>query len=155
MPPQGQTPVRTKTTKRFSTSMISVVSNRGELRFMVYEGALTVATFLRFLRRLLRGQKQTLFVIVDNLKVHHAYKVQAWVARQQAPLELFFLPSYAPELNPDEYLNNALKQHLSRRPKPGDKPSLVKQVRATMQAFQRQPARTRSYFRAPAVRYAA
>jgi len=104
--PQGQTPVRTKTTKRFSTSMISVVSNRGELRFMVYEGALNVATFLRFLRRLLRGQKQKLFVIVDNLQVHHAYKVQAWVARQQDALELFFLPPYAPELNPDEYLNN-------------------------------------------------
>jgi hypothetical protein len=45
-------------------------------------------------------------VIVDNLQVPHAYKVQAWVARQQATLELFFLPPYAPELNPDEYLNN-------------------------------------------------
>ena len=77
------------------------------------------------------------------------------MVRHQAALELFFLPPYAPELNPDEYLNNDLKQHLSRRPKPGDKPSLVKQVRTTMQALQRQPARTRSYFRAPTVRYAA
>ncbi len=152
--PQGQAPVLTKTTKRFSTSMISVVSNRGELRFMVYDGALNVAHFLRFLRRLIRGRQQKLFVIVDNLKVHHAYKVQAWVARHQTALELCFLPPYAPELNPDEYLNNDLKQHLSRRPKPKDKASLVKQVRATMQALQRQPARTRSYFRAPAVRYA-
>lgn len=153
--PQGQTPVMTKTTKRFSTSMISVVSNRGDLRFMLYDGAFTVAHFLRFLRRLIRGQRRKLFLIVDNLKVHHAYKVQAWVARHQAALELFFLPPYAPELNPDEYLNNDLKQHLSIRPKAGDKPSLVKQVRATMQTLQHQPARTRSYFRAPAVRYAA
>ena len=153
--PQGQTPVLTKTTKRFSTSMISVVSNRGELRFMVYEGALNVAAFLRFLRRLIRGRQQKLFLIVDNLKVHHAYKVQAWVAQHSSALELCFLPPYAPEFNPDEYLNNDLKQHLSRRPKPKDKPSLMKQVRATMQAFQGQPKRTRSYFRAPAVRYAA
>ena len=153
--PQGQTPVLIKTTTRFSTSMISVVSNRGELRFMVYDGALNVAAFLRFLRRLIRGRKQKLFLIVDNLKVHHAYKVQAWVAQHQSALELCFLPPYAPQLNPDEYLNNDLKQHLSRRPKPRDKPSLVKQVRTTMQALQRQPERTRSYFRAPAVRYAA
>jgi len=153
--PQGQTPVFAKTTKRFSTSMISVVSNRGELRFMIYDGGLNVATFLRFLRRLIQGRQQKLFLIVDNLKVHHAYKVQAWVAQHQAALELCFLPPYAPELNPDEYLNNDLKQRLSRHPKPKDKPSLVKQVRATMHALQRQPARTRSYFRAPAVQYAA
>jgi len=153
--PQGQTPVQPKTTKRFSTSMISAVSNRGELRFMVYDGALNVATFLRFLRRLIRGRQQKLFLIVDNLKVHHAYKVQAWVARHQAALELCFLPPYAPELNPDEYLNNDLKQQLSHRPKPKDHSALVKQVRGTMQSFQRQPARTRSYFRAKAVRYAA
>ena len=153
--PQGQTPVLTKTTKRFSTSMISVVSNRGELRFMVYEGALNVAAFLRFLRRLIRGRQQKLFLIVDNLKVHHAYKVQAWIAQHQQALELCFLPPYAPALNPDEYLNNDLKQQLSRRPKPKDKPALVKQVRVTMHALQRQPERTRTYFRAPAVRYAA
>ena len=153
--PQGQTPVLPTTTKRFSTSMISVVSNRGDLRFMVYEGALNVAAFLRFLRRLIRGRQQKLFLIVDNLKVHHAYKVQAWVAPHHHVLELCFLPPYAPELNPDEYLNNDLKQQLSRRPKPKDQPDLVKQVRATMHALPRQPERTRAYFRAPAVRYAA
>ncbi len=153
--PQGQTPVVTTTTKRFATSMISTVSNRGELRFMVYEGAFTVATFLRFLRRLIHGRSQKLFLIVDNLKVHHAYKVQAWVAQHQHALELCFLPPYAPELNPDEYLNNDLKQQLRRRPKPNDQPTLVKQVRATMHALQRQPERTRAYFRAPAVQYAA
>lgn len=101
---KGKTPVLKQPGRRFSMSMISTVTNRGALKFMVYEGGLNVAIFLKFLGRLIKYQKKKIFLILDNLKVYHAKKVQSWIEKHRESLELFFLPSYAPEYNPDEYL---------------------------------------------------
>src|SRR6478672_10953815 len=108
--PRGATPVVVRTAKRITKSMISAVSNRGLLRFMLYDGGLNVELFLTFLRRLIKDAGQKLFLIVDNLRVHHAKKVKAWVHSHRHAIELFYLPAYAPEHNPDEYLNNDVKQ---------------------------------------------
>ena len=96
-----------------------------------------------------------MFLIVDNLTVHHARKVKAWVASHAHEIELFHLPAYAPEHNPDEYLNNELKQKLRQRPQPGDKDELVRNVRSVLRAIQRSPERVRAYFTPEPVRYAA
>ena len=101
--------VTTKQNPRMSQSpsrspSISAVTSRGTLRFMLYEGALNAGLFLAFLQRLVRGIQGKVFLIVDNLQVHKAGKVQAWVAERRDKIELFFLPAYAPEHNPDEYL---------------------------------------------------
>jgi transposase len=98
--------------------MISAVSNRGLMRFMLYEGALDVERFLAFLRRLVKDARQKVFLIVDNLKVHHARKVEAWAASHAHEIELFYLPAYAPEHNPDEYLNHALSRRCASNPSP-------------------------------------
>ena len=135
--------------------MISAVSNRGLMRFMLYDGALDADRFITFLRRLIKDAKQKVFLIVDNLKVHHARKVKAWVLSHRHAIELFYLPAYAPEHNPDEYLNNDAKQHLRQRPQPGSKSDLVAYTRTVMRAIQRSPARIRSYFRPDPVKYAA
>lgn len=153
--PQGQTPVLRKTAKKLSTSMISAVNNRGLMRFMCFKGALNVRLFIAFLRRLTDGASGKLFLIVDNLRVHHAVKVRRWVAEHSAAIELFFLPPYAPEHNPDEYLNNDLKQQLKNRPKPDTQQELVKVTTSVLRSLQRRPERIRSYFRPPDVRYAA
>ena len=108
-----------RTAKRITQSMISAVTNRGLMRFMLYDGALDADRFLTFLRRLIKDAGQKVFLIVDNLKVHHARKVKAWVAAHRHAIELFYLPAYAPEHNPDEYLNNDLKQKLRQQPQPG------------------------------------
>ncbi len=109
--PRGKTPVLPRPATRVSQSMISSLTNRGTLRFMVYDGALTAATFLVFLRRLVKGAAgRKLFVIVDNLRVHRARRVTAWAKANAERIELFYLPSYAPEHNPDEFLNNDVKQ---------------------------------------------
>lgn len=111
--PTGKTPVRLVSGSRFSTNMISSVTNRGKLRFMLYKESMTAQVFIRFLDRLVRGSKgKKIFLILDNLRVHHSKKVAAWVAAREDQIELFFLPAYAPELNPDEYLNGDLKQQL-------------------------------------------
>jgi transposase len=153
--PRGRTPVVQRTARRITQSMISAVSNRGLMRFMLYEGALNAARFIAFLRRLSKDAGQKVFLIVDNLKVHHATKVKTWVAAHAHKIELFYLPAYAPDHNPDEYLNNDLKQTLRQQAQPGSKGELIKSTRAVLGAIQRSPRRIQAYFKPPAVRYAA
>ena len=92
--PKGQTPVVARTAKRITRSMISAVSNRGLMRFMLYEGALNADGFIAFLRRLTKDAGRKVVLIVDNLKVHKAGKVTAWVKSHAHEIELFHLPSY-------------------------------------------------------------
>ncbi len=153
--PRGQTPVAVRTAKRITQSMISAVSNRGLMRFMFYEGALNAERFIAFLRRLTKDAEQKVFLIVDNLKVHHASKVKTWAAAHAHQIELFYLPAYAPDHNPDEYLNNDLKQKLRQQPQPESRDELIKNSRAVLRAIQRSPRRIHAYFKPPAVRYAA
>jgi len=153
--PRGQTPVVGRTAKRIAQSMISAVSNRGLMRFMLYDGALNADRFIAFLRRLIKDAEQKVFLVVDNLKVHHARKVKAWVQSHRHAIELFYLPAYAPEHNPDEYLNNDVKQKLRQKPQPGSKDELIASTRTVLRAIQRSPVRIRGYFRPHPVRYAA
>ena len=90
-----------------------------------------------------------------RLKVHKAGKVTAWVESHAHEIELFYLPSYAPDHNPTEYLNNDLKQKLRQQPQPGSKDELVKRTRSVLRVIQRSPDRIRDYFTPEPVRYAA
>ena len=153
--PRGRTPVVSRPAKRITRSMIAAVSNRGLMRFMLDEGALNVDRFLAFLRRLIKDAGRKVFLIIDNLKVHHARKVKAWVASHAHEIELFYLPAYAPEHNPDEYLNGELKRKLRQQPQPDGEDELVRNVRSVLRAIQRSPERVRAYFMPGPVRYAA
>ena len=153
--PKGQTPVVHKTAKKVATSMISAVNNRGLMRFMCFAGALNATLFIMFLRRLIASGSGKLFLIVDNLRVHHSVKVSRWVEAHRDEIELFFLPPYAPEHNPDEYLNNELKQRMKNLPKPDNRKDLVGATSSVMRSLQRRPERIRAYFDAADVRYAA
>ena len=135
--------------------MISSLTNQGKLRFMIYEGAIKAPIFLNFLQRLVREAARKLFVIVDNLPVHRAHRVTAWVQDHADQIELFYLPPYAPEHNPDEFLNNDLKQAMARRRTPRDKIALKSGLTSYMRSLQRCPAKVRAFFQAPTVRYAA
>ena len=135
--------------------MVFSLTNQGKLRFMVYDGALNTAIFLRFLRRLVKDAARKVFLIVDNLRVHRAKVVTAWVQANTDRIELFYLPPYAPEHNPDEFLHDDLKQALARRRIPRDKATLRSGLTSYMRALQRRPAKVRTFFQAPTVRYAA
>jgi len=152
--PRGHTPIIRRPAKRFSQSMISSLTNQGKLRFMIYEGAIKAPIFVNFLQRLIREAARKLFVIVDNLPVHRARRVTAWVQDHADRIELFYLPPYAPEHNPDEFLNNDLKQAMTRRRTPPDKASLKSGLTSYMRSLQRCPAKVRAFFQAPTVRYA-
>ena len=90
--PKGQTPILTQTGQKFSTSMIAAVSNRGLMRFKLYKGALNVAIFIDFMKRLIKDAKQKVFLIVDNLRVHHAKAVQDWLVRHKVEIENLLSP---------------------------------------------------------------
>ena len=153
--PKGETPVIPRPAARFSQSMISSLTNQGKLRFMVYDGALNAHIFLRFLQRLIKDATCKVFLIVDNLRVHHAKIVTAFVEANGDRIELFFLPPYAPEHNPDEFLNNDLKQAMARRRTPKTQADLKSGLTSYMRGLQKRPAKVKAFFEAPSVRYAA
>ena len=160
--PKGQTPVIRQVARRGRTNLVSTVSNRGKLRFMVYDDSMHADTFIEFLRRLLKTARnhqddKKIFLILDNLRVHHAKKVRQWVEneKRKEKIELFFLPPYAPQYNPDEFLNNDVKQNVNRKRIPRNSEELKENLRAYLKRIQRMPEHIRSLFRAPTVRYAA
>jgi transposase len=152
--PKGRTPVVYGPGKRFSTSMISAITNQGQMRFMVYEGALQIDTFLKFLGRLTKDTDRKKFLIVDNLKVHHAKKVQQWTAQHEDKIKLFFLPPYSPEHNPDEYLNHDVKFHLHEKPAPCSDQELKNGLRSYMRRLQRKTDKIARFFDHDLVMYA-
>ena len=110
--PKGETPVVKKVGKKIKMNMISAVTNKGELRWMSYSSSMTQNKYILFLARLIRSETRKIYFIADNLSVHHGKKVKAWVKEHSEEIELHFIPSYAPELNPDEYLNRDLKTNV-------------------------------------------
>lgn len=153
--PVGETPVVRGLARRVTTSMISAIGNRGDVRFMIYKGALKTDTFIRFLGRLIRSAKRKVFLIVDNLRVHKAAKVVEWTKARSRQIELFYMPPYSPELNPDEYLNNTVKAQLRNKPVASSHDDLACQLSTTMRSNQRKPALIQSLFKHPSVAYAA
>ncbi len=153
--PKGVTPVARGLAQRITTSMISTVNNRGTLRFMVYKGSLKTDTFLTFLKRLIKGAKTKIFLVVDNLRVHKAVRVKRWVSENAERIELFYLPSYSPELNPDEYLNNTVKSQMRNKPPAASRGELEGRLRSCMRSNQQRPVLVRSLFKQKQVRYAA
>lgn len=153
--PRGQTPVVRGMAQKIRVNMISAVGNRGDLRFMSYKGSMKVTTFIRFLGRLIRSTEQKVFFIVDNLRTHRSAAVRKWVAERSDRIELFHLPSYSPELNPDEYLNQAVKAQLKNRPRGSDRRELHSALKRQMIRNQRNPELVSRLFEHPHVRYAA
>ncbi|XVN43842.1 MAG: IS630 family transposase [Rickettsia hoogstraalii] len=109
---KGKTLVVIHKSKRFTINMISTVTNNGKLRFMLYEDTLKTDIFIEFLRRLVKYAKRKIFLILDNLKVHHSKKYTTGQISIKIKFLccVFFLPPYTPQHNPDEYLNNDLKK---------------------------------------------
>jgi transposase len=136
-------------------NQISAISNSGEVRFMTYAKAMNAALFLVFLERLLRGTTGKIFLMVDRLRAHQTPAVKAWVAAHDDRLELFPLPRRAPELNPDEYLNNDLKGSVNAAGLPDSQADLRSRIQQFMRRLQHLPEHVRNYFQHPCVQYAA
>jgi len=153
--PKGKTPVMEHTAKRFKINMISSITNRGKLRFMVYEQNMDADLFVSFLGRLIESSDKKIFLILDNLRVHHSKIVKAWVEEHKEKIVLFYLPAYSPDLNPDEYLNNDFKRNVNKEKIPTNKKELAQNTEKFMQMLECNPKRVANYFKHEKIAYAA
>ncbi len=152
---RGKTPVVRVLNKRFGRSIISTITNRGQMRWMVFKGALDAEIFQDFLARLIKGAKRKVFLILDNLPVHHAKVLRPWLEKHKERIELFFMPGYSPELNPVEVANADLKKNVTSAPPPRTEEQLVENILAHYRSVSKKPKHIKSYFGHPDVRYAA
>ncbi len=153
--PKGKTPVMEHTAKRFKINMISSITNRGKLRFMVYEQNMDADLFVTFLERLVESSDKKIFLILDNLRVHHSKIVKAWAGEHQEKIALFYLPAYSPDLNPDEYLNNDFKRNVNSKHIPINKKELAQNTESFMSMLSNDPQRISNYFKHEKIAYAA
>ena len=154
--PIGIAPVlRSPANRSIRCNMISAVGNKGDMQFMVFEGAMNVDIFKDFISRLTKDSTSQIFLIVDNLRVHHAKCLEPWLKEHAKEIRLFYLPSYSPELNPDEYLNRDLKATMAEQSRPSSKKALRTRVEAHLEARRNDRDAVKRLFQKPEVRYAA
>lgn len=153
--PKGKTPQIKLNVNRTSTNMISAVTNQGTVRFKIFDGTMNADILIDFCSRLIRSSNKKVFLVLDNLRVHHAKVFKAWLEEHAAEIEVFYLPSYSPELNPDEYLNCDLKAGVHSGKPARTKEALKKKVLSHMRMLQKRPGRVAKYFQHEKIKYAA
>jgi transposase len=151
---KGKTPIVKRTGNRFSCNMISTITNLGKLSFMVFNENFTEDVFLRFLKRSIRQSDRKMFLIVDNHRSHKSKKVNAWLKSNEEKIRIYYLPSYCPELNPDEFLNQDVKSHLGKQ-RLHTKAQMVKTLSNHLKMRQKQPDVIQNFVRGCDLRYVA
>ncbi|WP_406134452.1 IS630 family transposase [Streptomyces zaomyceticus] len=150
---QGQTPVVRRTGNRFSVNAMSAISTKGRMHFMVFTDTFDAQVMCRFLARLVGHFDRKVHLIVDRHSAHRSKAVRAWLAGHKDQVELHFLPSYSPELNPDELVNADLKRSLPHTHRARNQAELAAETRRFFHRRQRQPHIIRGYFGGPHVLY--
>ena len=153
--PRGKTPVVKKKGVRERLTMLSAITNRGKLSFTVFEGAVNAGRIIKFSEGLIRDTDRKVFLILDNLRVHHCKKFKEWLSERADQIEVFYLPKYSPDLNPDEFLNAELKRELRTKPDRRSKGVLEASVRSVAESLQNDLKKIVGCFRAPTTNYAA
>lgn len=154
--PAGKTPVAYAVGgTRQKLSMIATVSNQGKARWMIIDEAFNSDRLIEFLEALVKDAGKKVFLVLDNLRVHHSKPVKAWIAERKNKIELFYLPSYSPELNPEERLNADLKHAMGSKVPARTKAKLRNAAIDHMSELVKSPERIKAFFQDPKVRYAA
>lgn len=153
--PKGETPVIKKTGQRFSLNMVSAISNKGHVEFMILDSTFNGGVFLEFLARLIKYKQQKIFLVVDGHTAHKTKAVKAWLEENKSRIELFFLPPYSPELNAQEYVNQDLKTNVIGKKRPINKAQMKNNVEEFMDKRKNDKKQVQKYFHEKHVRYAA
>jgi transposase len=150
---KGQTPIVAVPGQRQSVSAASAVNAKGGFWFATYKGGMSAELFIAMLKVLMRHRKKPVFLILDSLPAHKAKIVQTYVASTNEKLELYFLPGYAPELNPDELVWNYMKRTgTAKRPLTAGE-SLHDRIDDELLQIRKNSALIRSFFKAEYVSY--
>jgi len=151
---KGQTPVVPTSGQRQSLNVISAVNARGEFWAATYPGKLDATAFVLFLQNFMKGRTGKVFLVVDGHPAHKAKVVKEYVQGLEGRLELHFLPPYAPDLNPDEFVWAHMKSNgVSKKPLKQNE-SLQRRIEEDLNAITRNRKLVRSFFYAPSVAYA-
>jgi transposase len=154
--PAGKTPVSyVPGGKREKLSMIATVSNQGKTRWMIVDDNFNADKLIEFLTALIKVTDNKVFLILDNLRIHHAKPVKAWLLEHKDQIEVFYLPSYSPKLNPEERLNADLKQAIGTKVLVRTKAKLRVATQQHMIQLENNPERIRVFFQDKWVKYAA
>jgi transposase len=153
---KGETPILETTGARHAMSLISAITSRGHMRFMIVEkGGVNADVFIEFLKRLIAGAKRVIFLIVDRGPAHVAKKTKAFVESLNGSLRLFYLPPYSPDRNPDELVWKHLKADTVGRMAVTNRDDFKSKVRSSMRQLQNNPAKIRAFYQKPSLQYAA
>lgn len=153
--PRGRTPsTRSVWGRRERFSMISSVSNKGKCHWMVINGVFNADRLIEFMESLVKDIRRKVFLVMDNLKVHHCKPVKEWLEENAHKIEVFYLPSYSPELNPDERLNADLKHAITTSAPRRTRAGLLRKTHDHMNMVESSPERVKSYFKDKHVSYA-
>jgi transposase len=152
--PRGKTPTVPVASEHIRVNMISAITNQGKVRFRFYREKLNQELYIDFLKRLMRGTERKVYAIADNLKVHHGLILQDWARANAEKISLYYLPSYAPQLNPDEYLNNNLKHEIAKKGYSENADEIEAKALGTMRSIQATKGRVTSFFQHDSVKYA-
>lgn len=151
--PVGQTPVVTGSAVRQAVKMVSAIGQRGELSFQVHEGSMNAERFIEFLASLVHDFDTSIFLVIDGSSVHKANIVKQYVASTEGKLELFFLPPYSPELNPDEWVNKNVKHDRIARAVPLTRDELKAVAVGALERLKKCPGIVRGFFGDPKLAY--
>lgn len=151
--PVGQTPVVKATGEKKSIMMVSAISPRGELRFHIHEGSFRATHFIEFCKQLMRDVEREIFLIVDGSSVHTAAETREFIESAGGRLRLFFLPSYSPELNPDEWVWKNVKHDAVGRSAVRSKDEMKAIAVGALRALQKMPRMVRGFFADPKLSY--
>jgi transposase len=152
---RGETPEVSTSGKRQSVNAISAVNARGEFWYETYTERLNATRFIELVSHFMHRRKQPVFLVLDRHPAHIAKSVAAYVQSLKGRLELHFLPGYAPELNPDEFVWNHLRQQGVSKTPLRQNESLKKRVESDLAEVKSRPRLVRSFFCAPSVAYTA
>jgi transposase len=150
---KGQTPVVAVPGKRQSISAASAVNSKGGFWFATYHGAMSAELFVEMLKLIIRHRRRPLFLILDSLPAHKAKVVSDYVEEANGKLKLYFLPGYAPELNPDELVWSHMKRNGTGKRPLAKNEALQDRIEADLFEIQNNPALVQSFFGAPDVAY--
>ena len=151
----GEKPILEHPARKFKINMISAITNTGKSMFSLYDEAINTDRFIDFLQKVIDSSDKKVYIILDNLRVHHAKVVKEWAKEHKEQIALFYLPAYSPDLNPDEYLNQDYKRSANKDQIPSNRKELEHNTRNYMESLQKNPQKVANFFQHEAVKYAA
>ena len=148
-------PILNHPAQKFKINMISAITNTGKSMFALYDESVNIDKFIDFCQKVIDSNNgKKVFLIVDNLRVHHAKLVKAWEEENSKYIKLFYLPPYSPEFNPDEYLNQDYKKNANKNNIPKNQKELKENTQNYIENLQKNPQKIANFFQHPSVKYA-